>query len=136
VSRIRKSANNLLTGSEWITTHPGWVFLNRSSRSRQLRDVHLDLKADLLAEKGRLPAIFPYRDSCKLGGLMGYGGDGVEIVWQQANQIAQIPGGTSPGEIPIYQPTKFFLVINLKTAKALGITFPPAILARADELIE
>jgi putative tryptophan/tyrosine transport system substrate-binding protein len=89
-----------------------------------------------LAENGRLLAIFPFLDSVKLGGLMAYGSDPVETVRQQANQIAQILRGASPGDIPFYQPTKFELVINLKTAKALGITFPPSILARADEVIE
>ena len=89
-----------------------------------------------LAEKGRLPAIYPFLDSCKLGGLMAYAIDGFELIRQQANQIAQILRGTSPGDIPFYQPTKFALVINLKTAKALGVTFPPSILARADEVIE
>jgi putative tryptophan/tyrosine transport system substrate-binding protein len=89
-----------------------------------------------LAEKGRLPAIFPYRDSCELGALMSYGGDGVEFIRQIVDQIAQILRGARPGDIPVYQPTKFVLVINLKTAKALGITFPPSILARADEVIE
>jgi putative ABC transport system substrate-binding protein len=89
-----------------------------------------------LAEKGRLPAIFPYRESVELGGLMAYGGDGVEMVRHLANQTAQILRGTSPGDLPYYQLTKFELVINMKTAKALGITFPPSILARADEVIE
>jgi putative ABC transport system substrate-binding protein len=89
-----------------------------------------------LAEKGRLPAIFPYRESGELGGLMAYAPDIVEIVRHIANQIAQILRGASPGDLPYYQPTKFELVINLKTAKALGITFPPSILARADKVIE
>jgi putative tryptophan/tyrosine transport system substrate-binding protein len=90
-----------------------------------------------LAEKGRLPAIFPFLDSVKLGGLMAYAAsDVVETVRHLADQIAQILRGTSPGDIPFYQPTKFTLVINLKTANALGVTFPPSILARADEVIE
>jgi putative ABC transport system substrate-binding protein len=89
-----------------------------------------------LAEKSRLPAIFPFLDSVKLGGLMAYSPDEVEIVRQQVNQIAQILKGASPGDLPLYQPTKFELVINLKTAKALGIIFPPSVLARADEVIE
>jgi putative tryptophan/tyrosine transport system substrate-binding protein len=89
-----------------------------------------------LAETGRLPAIFPFPDSCKLGGLMAYAFDGFEVLRQFVNQIAQILRGTSPGDIPFYQPTKFALFINLKTAKALGVTFPPSILARADEVIE
>jgi putative tryptophan/tyrosine transport system substrate-binding protein len=89
-----------------------------------------------LAEKGRLSAIYPFLDSVKLGGLMAYAPDLVEILRHLANQIAQILRGTSPGDLPFYQPTKFELVINLKTAKALGVTFPPSILARADEVIE
>ena len=89
-----------------------------------------------LAEKGRLPAIYPFLDSCKLGGLMAYATDGHEIVRQEANQIAQILRGASPGDIPFYQPTRFFLVINLKTAKALGIELSASLVARADEVIE
>jgi putative ABC transport system substrate-binding protein len=89
-----------------------------------------------LAEKGRLPAIYPYLDSVKLGGLMAYAADGHETLRQQANQIAQILRGASPGDIPFYQPTKFFLAINLKTAKALGIELSASLVARADEVIE
>ena len=75
-------------------------------------------------------------DHAAIGGLMAYGAEAVEIARQQANQIAQILKGTRPGDIPFYQQTKFALVINLKTTKALGLTFPPSILARADEVIE
>ena len=89
-----------------------------------------------LAEKGRLPAIYPFLDSVKLGGLMAYAADGHETLRQQANQIAHILRGASPGDIPFYQPTKFFLVINLKTAKALGIELSASLVARADEVIE
>jgi len=89
-----------------------------------------------LAEKGRLPAIFPWRGSCELGGLMAYAPDEVEIVRHIVNQIAQILRGTSPGDLPFYQPTKFELVINLKTAKALGIELSASLVARADEVIE
>jgi putative tryptophan/tyrosine transport system substrate-binding protein len=89
-----------------------------------------------LAEKGRLPAISPYLDSVKLGGLMAYTDDGVETLRQQANQIAQILRGASPGDIPFYQPMKFHLAINLKTAKALGIELSASLVARADEVIE
>ena len=89
-----------------------------------------------LAEKGRLPAIFPFLDSVKLGGLIAYGTDGFDTLRQEVNQIAQILRGTSPANIPYYQLTRFELVINLKTANALGLTVPPSILARADEVIE
>lgn len=89
-----------------------------------------------LVEKGRLPSIFPYYESGKLGGLMAYSPDIVEGVRHIANQIAQILRGANPGDIPFYQPTKFELVINLKTAKALGIEMPASLVARADEVIE
>jgi putative ABC transport system substrate-binding protein len=89
-----------------------------------------------LAEAGRLPAIFPYPDAGKLGGLLSYGPDVVEGVRHWANQIAQILRGTNPGDIPFYQPTKFQLVVNLRTAKALGIEMPASLVARADEVIE
>jgi putative ABC transport system substrate-binding protein len=89
-----------------------------------------------LVEKGRLPAIFPYQGSCELGGLMAYASDGVEITRHLANQTAQILRGTSPGDLPYYQPTKFELVINLKTAKALGIEISASLVARADKVIE
>jgi len=89
-----------------------------------------------LAEKGQLPAIFPFRESVKLGGLMAYAYDEVELIRQETNQIAQILRGANPGDIPIYQPTKFDLLINLKTAKALGIELSASLVARADEVIE
>jgi putative ABC transport system substrate-binding protein len=89
-----------------------------------------------LAEKGRLPAIFPFRRSCELGGLMAYTGDEFEVNRHIADQIAQILRGTSPGDIPIYQPTKFALIINLKTAKALGLSLSPDFLSIANEVIE
>jgi putative tryptophan/tyrosine transport system substrate-binding protein len=89
-----------------------------------------------LAEKGRLPAIFPYRGSVKLGGLMAYAYDDVELIRQETNQIAQILRGASPGDIPFYLPTKFVFLINLKTAKVLGIELSASLVARADEVIE
>jgi putative ABC transport system substrate-binding protein len=89
-----------------------------------------------LADKGRLPAIFPFRRSCELGGLMAYGPDEAETRRQLVNQFAQVLRGTSPGDIPFYQPTKFELVINLKTAKLLGLSLSPDFLSIADEVIE
>jgi putative tryptophan/tyrosine transport system substrate-binding protein len=89
-----------------------------------------------LCEKLRLPAIYPSGRFCEPGGLMGYGYDEVENLRHLAGQIAQILRGASPGDIPFYEPTKFKLVINLKTAKALGIELPASLVARADEVIE
>jgi putative ABC transport system substrate-binding protein len=89
-----------------------------------------------LAEKNRLPAIYPFRTYVEAGGLMAYSIDPVEQGTRLAGCIAQILNGASAGEIPIYQATKFELVLNLKAANALGLTIPPSLLARADEVIE
>jgi len=96
---------------------------------------HRQLIAEL-AEKNRLPAICPYRDYVEAGGLMAYAVDLAELLRRMADDVHQILKGAKPGDIPIYQPTKFELLINLKTAKALALTLPPAVLARADEVIE
>jgi len=89
-----------------------------------------------LAEKNRLPAMCPYRDYVEAGGLMAYAVDLSELLRRMADDVHQILNGVKPGDIPIYQATKFKLLINLKTAKALGLTVPPSVLAQADEVIE
>jgi putative ABC transport system substrate-binding protein len=89
-----------------------------------------------LAEKYRLPAMCPYRDYVEAGGLMAYAVDLAELLRRMADDVHQILKGAKPGDIPIYQATKFELLINLKTAKALGIDVPATLLARADEVIE
>jgi putative ABC transport system substrate-binding protein len=89
-----------------------------------------------LTEKARLPAIYYYRDFAEIGGLMVYGVDLSELFGRAADQVDQIFKGAKPEEIPVFQPTKFELIINLKTAKALGIEVPASLLARADEVIE
>jgi putative tryptophan/tyrosine transport system substrate-binding protein len=89
-----------------------------------------------LVEKSRLPAIYPFREYVELGGLMAYEGDLGELGRRMADDMHEILNGANPGDIPIYQPTKFEFLINLKTAKALGLAMPPALLARADEVIE
>ena len=96
---------------------------------------HRQLIAEL-AEKHRLPAMCPYRDYVEAGGLMAYAVDLAELLRRMADDVHQILKGAKPGDIPIYQPTKFELLINLKTAKALGLTLSPALLGRADEVIE
>lgn len=88
------------------------------------------------AGKNRLPTMCPYRDYVDAGGLMAYTVDLAELLRQLAGDVHQILKGTKPGDIPIYQPTKFELIINLKTANALGLTLPPALLSHADEMIE
>jgi putative ABC transport system substrate-binding protein len=89
-----------------------------------------------LAEKNRLPVMCPYRDYVEAGGLMAYAVDLAELLRRMAHDVHQILNGAKPGDIPIYQPTKFELLINLKTANALGLTLPPALLATAAETIE
>jgi putative ABC transport system substrate-binding protein len=89
-----------------------------------------------LAEKARLPALFASRFFAEQGGLIAYGIDGVDLYRRAAGYIARILQGAKPGELPIDQATKIELVINLKTAKTLGITVPQILLAGADEVIE
>jgi putative ABC transport system substrate-binding protein len=89
-----------------------------------------------LSEKSRLPAIYAFRDYVEAGGLMAYETDLAELFRRMANDVHQILNGAKPGDIPIYQPTKFEFLINLRAAKALGLTFPPSLLALADEVIE
>jgi len=89
-----------------------------------------------LAEKYRLPVMCPYRDYVEAGGLMAYAVDLAELLRRLADDVHQILKGAKPGDIPIYQATKFELLINLKTAKAFGLTLPPALLGRADQVIE
>jgi len=89
-----------------------------------------------LAEKNRLPAIYPFRQYVQGGGLIAYAVDQVELWTRVAGCIAQILNGAAPGDTPIYQATKFDLIINLKAANAIGLAITPALLARADEIIE
>jgi ABC-type uncharacterized transport system substrate-binding protein len=93
------------------------------------------LIAELAVQKS-LPTICPYRDYVEAGALMGYALDLPELFRRMADDVHKILKGARPGDIPIYQATKFELLINLKTAKAFALTLPPALLARADEVIE
>jgi putative ABC transport system substrate-binding protein len=89
-----------------------------------------------LAAKHRMPAVYPFRSFVDDGGLMAYSVDVIDQVRRSTSYIDRILKGAKPGELPVQAPIKFELVINLKTAKALGLTVPPMLLARADAVIE
>jgi putative ABC transport system substrate-binding protein len=89
-----------------------------------------------LATKNRLPAIYSRADFVESGGLMPYGSDRTEPYRRAAVMVDKILKGTKPADIPVEQPTKFELVINLKTAKALNLTIPQSVLYRADRVID
>jgi putative tryptophan/tyrosine transport system substrate-binding protein len=89
-----------------------------------------------LAAKHRLPVVYSFREFVDVGGLMSYGPNVADLFRRAATYVDKILKGAKPGDLPVEQPTKFELVINLKTAKALGLTIPPSVLGRADHIIE
>jgi putative ABC transport system substrate-binding protein len=107
-----------------LTVLPSNIF---SNERRRLVD---------LAAKNRLPAVYPWREFVDAGGLMAYGANRADGYRRAATYVDKILKGAKPADLPVEQSTKFELVINLKTAKALGLTIPPSLLARADEVIQ
>ena len=89
-----------------------------------------------LASSYKLPAVYPFRDYAVDGGLITYGPDTHDLIRRAASYVDRILKGEKPGDLPVQAPTKYELVINLMTAKALGLDIPAALLARSDEVIE
>ena len=96
---------------------------------------HRDLISTLAARQ-QLPAVYPFRYFVASGGLLSYGPDLTDQYRRAAGYVDRILKGAKPADLPVQAPTKYNLVVNLKTAKALGIEVPPTVLARADEVIE
>jgi putative ABC transport system substrate-binding protein len=107
-----------------LTVLPSTMFI---SERRRLVD---------LAAKNRLPAVYPLREFVDAGGLMAYGENFADVFRRAATYVDKILKGAKPADLPVELPTKFELVINLKTAKALGLTIPPSVLGRADQVVE
>ena len=113
------------------TARPDAIFVPSDSMFYQHR-----VRLAHLAAKTRLPAMWGLREHAEAGGLMAYATDLDDLVRRAATYVDKILRGAKPADLPIEQPTKFELVINLKTARALGLTIQPSILARADQVIE
>jgi putative ABC transport system substrate-binding protein len=121
---LRALHPEVFSGADAVIVLPGGVFYN--------------FRRDIIAliNEARLPAIYPERDYADDGGLMAYGANVADNFRRAAGYVDRILKGTKPGDLPIQEPVKFDFVVNLKTAVALGLTIPPTILARADEVIE
>jgi putative ABC transport system substrate-binding protein len=118
VEAFARSANGglIMTGGAW---------------SPFIRDLIITLAA-----RHKLPAVYPFRDMVTAGGLVSYSPDYADQFQRAAGYVDRILKGAKPADLPVQAPTKYELVVNLKTAKAIGLKVPPTLLARADEVIE
>jgi putative ABC transport system substrate-binding protein len=112
-------------------SHPDALIVSDSAENLTYRRIITELAA-----KSGLPALYPYREQATAGGLMAYAPDLLDLYRRAANNVRDILNGAKPSDIPVYLASKFELVINLKTAKMLGLPISPSLLARADEVIE
>ena len=107
------------------------LFVGPSSENYAQRRLIVDFTTS-----NRLPSMHAFREAVEVGGLMSYGANIADLLHRAAGYVDKILRGAKPGDLPVEQPTEFELVINLKTAKALGLTIPPSLLLRADQVIE
>jgi len=123
-AELRALAPGALSGSDGLLVMPSGVFWNNR------------VTIIGVASMARVRAIYPEREYADDGGLIAYGPNVPEHFRLAAGYVDRILRGERPGDLPVQQPTKYHLIINLKTAKALGLTVPPTLLATADEVIE
>jgi putative ABC transport system substrate-binding protein len=117
--------------NEFVQGQNGGLIITASPLTAVYRDLIISLAA-----KHHLPAVYPFRYHVIAGGLISYGADPIDQYGQAAGYVDRILKGEKPGDLPVQAPAKYELVINLKTAKALGLQIPPTLLAIADEVIE
>jgi putative ABC transport system substrate-binding protein len=128
---MRNSAEVERTISTFASSGNGGLILTSSVWASNLRDQIITL-----ATRHKMPAVYYNRYFVAAGGLVSYGTDFIEQYRLAAGYVDRILKGEKPADLPVQAPTKYELVINLKTAKALGLEVPPSLLARADEVIE
>ena len=126
-----RQAQDIATAFEALKDHADALYVCTDALANANR-----IRINTLALGARLPTMHGYKESVEAGGLMSYGANLTDLFRRAGDYVDKILRGAKPGDIPVEQPIKFDLVINLTTAKALGLTVPPSLLARADEVIE
>jgi putative ABC transport system substrate-binding protein len=132
--RLRSGGRTCRPGAGKLTVSD--FGLRTMKNLRSTRSLIASVEAAPIMMAAGWPAMYSPREHLEAGGLMSYGANFADLYRRSADFVDKILRGAKPGDIPIEQPTKFDLVINVTTAKALGLTIPPSLLARADEVIE